>query len=294
MHLHWATTPFVPNSTDSPPPTHAPSCAAEITAFSDRYEEFSKLNTEVLGVSVDSVVCISCITLLRRNVRGNPTLTGPKAGTAHACRWRPPFLYEKGEMKVKGVARLLERDMVLFVHLSLPQFSHLAWIQTDRKAGGLGDLAYPLVADITKSISKAFNVLIEDDVSDTEAWQWTVLLRTVQRKKAQNERRAEVSAQVAPACASEQCRSTTARPYERKGSSSVLGSVAGDTLGACSKMCWCNEKADSETLLPACHRALLSAGSSSLTRRESSRAAPSTTWPSAAALTRPSVPSRYG
>lgn len=31
--------------------------AAEITAFSDRYEEFSKLNTEVIGVSVDSVVC---------------------------------------------------------------------------------------------------------------------------------------------------------------------------------------------------------------------------------------------
>ena len=28
----------------------------EITAFSDRYEEFRKLNTEVLGVSVDSVV----------------------------------------------------------------------------------------------------------------------------------------------------------------------------------------------------------------------------------------------
>lgn len=29
---------------------------AEITAFSDRYEEFKTLNTEVLGVSVDSVV----------------------------------------------------------------------------------------------------------------------------------------------------------------------------------------------------------------------------------------------
>lgn len=29
---------------------------AEITAFSDRYAEFEALNTEVLGVSVDSVV----------------------------------------------------------------------------------------------------------------------------------------------------------------------------------------------------------------------------------------------
>jgi alkyl hydroperoxide reductase subunit AhpC len=31
---------------------------AEITAFSDRHEEFEKLNTEVLGVSIDSVVCL--------------------------------------------------------------------------------------------------------------------------------------------------------------------------------------------------------------------------------------------
>ncbi|KAL8214395.1 hypothetical protein R6Q57_003844 [Mikania cordata] len=71
-------------------------CPTEITAFSDRYAEFEKINTEILGVSVDSV------------------------------------------------------------------FSHLAWVQTDRKAGGLGDLNYPLVSDVTKSISKAFNVLIED------------------------------------------------------------------------------------------------------------------------------------
>lgn len=71
-------------------------CPTEITAFSDRHGEFEKLNTEVLGVSVDSV------------------------------------------------------------------FSHLAWVQTDRKSGGLGDLKYPLVSDVTKSISKAYNVLIPD------------------------------------------------------------------------------------------------------------------------------------
>ncbi|XP_021766570.1 2-Cys peroxiredoxin BAS1, chloroplastic [Chenopodium quinoa] len=71
-------------------------CPTEITAFSDRHAEFEKLNTEILGVSVDSV------------------------------------------------------------------FSHLAWVQTDRKSGGLGDLNYPLVSDVTKSISKAFNVLIPD------------------------------------------------------------------------------------------------------------------------------------
>jgi peroxiredoxin (alkyl hydroperoxide reductase subunit C) len=31
-------------------------CPTEITAFSDRHHEFAALNTEVLGVSVDSVV----------------------------------------------------------------------------------------------------------------------------------------------------------------------------------------------------------------------------------------------
>jgi alkyl hydroperoxide reductase subunit AhpC len=44
------------------------------------------------------------------------------------------------------------------------QFSHLAWVQTDRKSGGLGDLKYPLISDVTKSISKAFGVLIPDQV----------------------------------------------------------------------------------------------------------------------------------
>ncbi|NJN37930.1 MAG: peroxiredoxin [Acaryochloridaceae cyanobacterium CSU_3_4] len=71
-------------------------CPTEITAFSDRYDAFKSLNTEILGVSVDS------------------------------------------------------------------QFSHLAWIQTDRKSGGVGDLNYPLVADLKKEISTAYNVLDPD------------------------------------------------------------------------------------------------------------------------------------
>ena len=68
-------------------------CPTEITAFSDRYSEFSSKNTEILGVSVDS------------------------------------------------------------------QFSHLAWIQTPRNEGGIGDIDYPLVADLKKEISIAYNVL---------------------------------------------------------------------------------------------------------------------------------------
>jgi len=41
-------------------------------------------------------------------------------------------------------------------------FSHLAWINTPRKEGGLGGLQYPLLSDITKSIAKDYEVLIED------------------------------------------------------------------------------------------------------------------------------------
>ncbi|MEO1133986.1 MAG: peroxiredoxin [Cyanobacteria bacterium J06639_1] len=74
-------------------------CPTEITAFSDRYDEFKALNTEVLGVSVDS------------------------------------------------------------------EFSHLAWIQTDRKSGGVGDLNYPLVSDIKKEVSAAYNVLNPEGVA---------------------------------------------------------------------------------------------------------------------------------
>jgi peroxiredoxin (alkyl hydroperoxide reductase subunit C) len=38
-------------------------------------------------------------------------------------------------------------------------FAHLAWIQTDRKMGGVGDINYPLVSDIKKEISALYNVL---------------------------------------------------------------------------------------------------------------------------------------
>lgn len=71
-------------------------CPTEITAFSDLHSRFTEINTEILGVSVDS------------------------------------------------------------------EYAHLAWLQTDRDNGGLGDLNYPLVSDLTKSISSSYNVLTQD------------------------------------------------------------------------------------------------------------------------------------
>lgn len=40
-------------------------------------------------------------------------------------------------------------------------FSHLAWINTPRKDGGLGGLKYPLLSDFTKKISSDYGVLVE-------------------------------------------------------------------------------------------------------------------------------------
>jgi alkyl hydroperoxide reductase subunit AhpC len=40
------------------------------------------------------------------------------------------------------------------------KFSHLAWVETPRNKGGLGDIAYPLVADITKQIGEDYDVLL--------------------------------------------------------------------------------------------------------------------------------------
>jgi peroxiredoxin (alkyl hydroperoxide reductase subunit C) len=74
-------------------------CPTEIIDFSDKIEEFKKLNTEVIGCSVDS------------------------------------------------------------------HYTHLAWINTPRKDGGLGDITYPLLSDINKSIAESYGVLTEGGVA---------------------------------------------------------------------------------------------------------------------------------
>ncbi len=45
------------------------------------------------------------------------------------------------------------------------KFSHLAWRNTDRKQGGLGDIQYPLIGDVTKQISKDYDVLADIGVA---------------------------------------------------------------------------------------------------------------------------------
>uniref|UniRef100_A0A668TRZ3 thioredoxin-dependent peroxiredoxin n=1 Tax=Oreochromis aureus TaxID=47969 RepID=A0A668TRZ3_OREAU len=42
------------------------------------------------------------------------------------------------------------------------QFTHLAWINTPRKQGGLGKMKIPLLSDLTHQISKDYGVYLED------------------------------------------------------------------------------------------------------------------------------------
>ena len=45
-------------------------------------------------------------------------------------------------------------------------FTHLAWIKTPRTEGGLGKIDYPLLADISKQMSKDYDVLVDDPTDE--------------------------------------------------------------------------------------------------------------------------------
>lgn len=74
-------------------------CPSEILAFDRAYEEFTKRNCEVLGISVDS------------------------------------------------------------------QYTHYSYRQTPIEKGGIGNIKFPLVADLTKSISRDYGVLLDAGIA---------------------------------------------------------------------------------------------------------------------------------
>lgn len=45
------------------------------------------------------------------------------------------------------------------------KFSHWAWRNTKVKDGGIGEVTYPLVADITKQIARDYDVLVDNSVA---------------------------------------------------------------------------------------------------------------------------------
>jgi alkyl hydroperoxide reductase subunit AhpC len=38
---------------------------------------------------------------------------------------------------------------------------HLAWRKTPRKEGGVGDINFPLLSDVSKEISKSYGLLVD-------------------------------------------------------------------------------------------------------------------------------------
>ncbi len=42
------------------------------------------------------------------------------------------------------------------------EFSHLAWKELPRKQGGIGKIDYPLIADLDKTISRKYDVLVDE------------------------------------------------------------------------------------------------------------------------------------
>jgi alkyl hydroperoxide reductase subunit AhpC len=65
-------------------------------------------------------------------------------------------------------------------------FTHLAWKNTPRDQGGIGPIGYPLVADLNKSISQSYGVLLVElkRVEDSQclvhvATQWQVVNQSV-------------------------------------------------------------------------------------------------------------------
>ena len=60
------------------------------------------------------------------------------------------------------VAQFKERNVELLGVSVDSHFSHFAWRKTAREEGGIGEIQYPLVADLTKSISRDYDVLTGD------------------------------------------------------------------------------------------------------------------------------------
>ena len=65
----------------------------------------------------------------------------------------------------KKLAEFKERNCEVIGVSIDSQFSHYAWKNTKVEDGGIGQVQFPLVADITKNISRDYGVLVNDSVA---------------------------------------------------------------------------------------------------------------------------------
>ncbi len=65
----------------------------------------------------------------------------------------------------KKLAAFKEKGVELIGVSVDSQFSHYAWKNTEPKKGGIGNIQFPLVADLSKNISRDYGVLFDDAVA---------------------------------------------------------------------------------------------------------------------------------
>lgn len=65
----------------------------------------------------------------------------------------------------KAVDKFKEKNTELIGVSVDSHFTHWAWKNTDPNNGGIGDIQYPLVADLNKNISRDYGVLVDDSVA---------------------------------------------------------------------------------------------------------------------------------
>ncbi len=60
-------------------------------------------------------------------------------------------------------AKFADRNAVVVACSIDSEYSHLAWVKTPKRKGGIEGVEYPIVSDINKSIAKNYQVLKEDE-----------------------------------------------------------------------------------------------------------------------------------
>ncbi len=65
----------------------------------------------------------------------------------------------------EAVEKFEERNAQLIGVSVDSHFTHLAWKNTPRDQGGIGPIRYPLVADLSKKISRKYGVLLDKEVA---------------------------------------------------------------------------------------------------------------------------------
>ena len=65
----------------------------------------------------------------------------------------------------KALSKFQERNTEVIGVSVDSHFTHLAWKNTPRNEGGIGNVQYPLVADLSKNISRDYGVLFNDSLA---------------------------------------------------------------------------------------------------------------------------------